>query len=40
MVLLFFVVVTVNLRFQVVVIAVKPHLYTEVLHKLAGEGRR
>ena len=23
-----------------VVIAVKPHLYTEVLHKLAGEGRR
>ena len=25
---------------QVVVIAVKPHLYTEVLHKLAGEGRR
>ena len=25
---------------KVVVIAVKPHLYTEVLHKLAGEGRR
>jgi len=25
---------------SVVVVAVKPHLYTEVLHKLAGEGRR
>ena len=29
-----------DLPSQVVVIAVKPHLYTEVLHKLAGEGRR
>ena len=29
-----------HLFVQVVVIAVKPHLYTEVLHKLAGEGRR
>ena len=37
---LFLVVVTFDLLLQVVVIAVKPHLYTEVLHKLAGEGRR
>ena len=37
---LFLVVVTFDLLLQVVVIAAKPHLYTEVLHKLAGEGRR